>query len=358
MDLVRLKIPSLPDSNEIIDLNGTVPIHDALGTVLGGVNSNGALAFQNTYDPFGGFTISGTPPSGYGQVYGMAGIEYDPTGLYHAGPRYYSPILQRFLSEDPIRGKANMYGYAGNNPITESDPSGLCAPGYSGGEEGGCLNISGGQENVPDPSGGLGALLAGIFQAIFGGGGGNPAPNFQRLQNAVAFGRFNQSVGLPSNGRNCQPKPATAGQYIAASAQVEVLTFEFFSGFGAGNQTFGPETATSQVFAQSGTVRDVLNNYRGTGKTSDLYTFGLPGVAAAGANPVGQFVGSFRYTITPMNGGILLSITNTTSLKSLTYDRGPQFQRGIRFFQPLWETFIKFSTSSFRANRRDAANRC
>jgi hypothetical protein len=38
----------LPDSNEILSIAGVVPIHDALGTVLGGVNSSGALAFQNT----------------------------------------------------------------------------------------------------------------------------------------------------------------------------------------------------------------------------------------------------------------------------------------------------------------------
>ncbi len=193
-----INIAALPDSNEIFNLNGVVPIRDALGTVLGGVNSNGALAFQNTYDPFGGFTTSGTPPSGYGQVYGMAGIEYDPTGLYHAGPRYYSPTLQRFLSEDPIRGKANMYSYAGNNPITGSDISGLqgddCPLGDCAGGGGG------GQENAPCDSCGLIGLVASILQDIFGGGsGGNPAPNYQRFQNEIAFGRFNESVGLSDN---------------------------------------------------------------------------------------------------------------------------------------------------------------
>ncbi len=157
------------------------------------MNSNGALAFQNTYDPFGGFTTSGTPPFGYGQVYGMAGIEYDPTGLYHAGPHYYSPILQRFLSEDPIRGKANMYGYAGNNPITGSDVTGLqqdCPLGD-------CAGGTGGQENTPGDSYGLIGLVASIIQDIFGGGsGGNPAPNFQRFQNQMAFGGFNGSAGI------------------------------------------------------------------------------------------------------------------------------------------------------------------
>jgi RHS repeat-associated protein len=185
----------LPDSNEILSIAGVVPIHDALGTVLGGVNSSGALAFQNTYDPFGGFAASGSPPSGYGRVYGMAGIEYDPTGLYHAGARYYSPILQRFLSEDPVRGKANMYLYAGNNPVTGSDVSGMAGDCPSGN-----CGITGGQENIPNDPSGLFALFEEILSALGLGGGSNSAPNYQRFLNAVTFGRFNGSVGLqPTN---------------------------------------------------------------------------------------------------------------------------------------------------------------
>ncbi|GEM_PF-3940526 len=188
-----MNIAALPDSNEILNLNGVVPIHDALGTVLGGVNSSGTFAFQNTYDPFGGFTTSGSPPSGYGQVYGMAGIEYDSTSLYHAGPRYYSPVLQRFLSEDPVRGKANMYLYATNNPVTGSDISGL--QGFC--PNGDCASGAGGQENAPTDSTGLIGLVASIIQDILGAAsGGNPAPNYQRSQNAMAFGRFNRTGGI------------------------------------------------------------------------------------------------------------------------------------------------------------------
>ena len=80
--------------------------------------------------------------------------------------------------------------------------------------------------------------------------------------------------------------------------------------------------------AQSTGVQDVLNQYYMVGRTSGLYPFGGPGLAGAGANPVAQFVGSFRWSITPANGGINLSLTNATSFKSLTYDMGPQWQRG------------------------------
>jgi hypothetical protein len=61
-----------------------------------------------------------------------------------------------------------------------------------------------------------------------------------------------------------------------------------------------------------------------TGATHDLYSFGAHGYVNAGANPVAQFVGSFRWSIS----GNILTLRNATSFKSLTYDKGPQWQRG------------------------------
>jgi len=47
------------------------------------------------------------------------------------GARDYDPVLGRFLSVDPVLNPAspqqvNGYSYADNNPVTASDPSGLC----------------------------------------------------------------------------------------------------------------------------------------------------------------------------------------------------------------------------------------
>jgi hypothetical protein len=43
--------------------------------------------------------------------------------------RYYSPYLMRFLNADPIgfSGGSNWFAYADGNPISLSDPFGLCA---------------------------------------------------------------------------------------------------------------------------------------------------------------------------------------------------------------------------------------
>ena len=143
---------------------------------------------------------------------------------------------------------------------------------------------------------------------------------------------FASAFGIaPNNGRNCSAGPASAGQYAISSAAVAGMTGEFFSGIGAQDRTFGADSSVSAVMAQSAGVQSVLNNYYMTGQTSGLYSFGGVGYAQAGANPVAQFVGSFRYTISPGAGGINLSLTNTTSFRSLTYDVGPQWGRHTQY---------------------------
>ncbi|MGD0076679.1 MAG: RHS repeat-associated core domain-containing protein [Candidatus Binataceae bacterium] len=98
---------------------------DALGSTLGFTNTSGALNTSYTYEPFGNVTISGTPNSNSDQ---FTGRENDGTGLYYYRARYYSPTLQRFVSQDPIGfagGGPNLYSYVLNNPINLSDLLGL-----------------------------------------------------------------------------------------------------------------------------------------------------------------------------------------------------------------------------------------
>ncbi len=52
------------------------------------------------------------------------------TGLTHIGAREYDPIIGQFISVDPVLAPElpqtlNGYSYAGNNPVTFSDPTGL-----------------------------------------------------------------------------------------------------------------------------------------------------------------------------------------------------------------------------------------
>ncbi len=62
---------------------------------------------------------------------GFVGGTNDSTGLTHLGAREYDPALGRFLSVDPVidvdsPAQMNAYSYAHNNPVTQSDPTGLC----------------------------------------------------------------------------------------------------------------------------------------------------------------------------------------------------------------------------------------
>jgi RHS repeat-associated protein len=83
------------------------------------------LRRSSLYEPFGRTSFSG---SGTSNLYRFAGRELDLTGLYFMRARYYNPVLQRFLSPDPIGvagGSPNVYVYAGNNPTNFMDRFGL-----------------------------------------------------------------------------------------------------------------------------------------------------------------------------------------------------------------------------------------
>ncbi|MFD9339074.1 polymorphic toxin-type HINT domain-containing protein [Streptomyces sp. NPDC060028] len=73
----------------------------------------------------------GTPPAAWPSQKGFVGGDIDKTtGLTHIGARDYDTKLGQFISVDPLLDlnspqSLNGYNYANNNPITESDPTGL-----------------------------------------------------------------------------------------------------------------------------------------------------------------------------------------------------------------------------------------
>jgi RHS repeat-associated protein len=98
---------------------------DALGSTLELADASGTLTTHYTFDPFGATTTSGATSTSAVQ---FTGRENDGTGLYFNRARFYSPSLQRWMSEDPVEfaaGDVNLYAYVGNQPTMWRDPSGL-----------------------------------------------------------------------------------------------------------------------------------------------------------------------------------------------------------------------------------------
>ena len=97
---------------------------DGLGSTLGLGDASGAISTQYTYEPFGKTTSSGSASSNASQY---TGRDNDSTGLLYYRSRYYSPTLQRFISEDSVGfsgGDANLYAYVFNSPTNYTDSSG------------------------------------------------------------------------------------------------------------------------------------------------------------------------------------------------------------------------------------------
>jgi len=96
---------------------------DALGSTMALTNQTGIVQTTYAYEAFGNATINGPSENRFQYT----GRENDGTGLYYYRGRYYSPTLQRFISEDPIGflGGINVYAYVGNNPLRYADPLGL-----------------------------------------------------------------------------------------------------------------------------------------------------------------------------------------------------------------------------------------
>ncbi|MEU1475472.1 RHS repeat-associated core domain-containing protein [Streptomyces sp. NPDC005760] len=105
-------------------------IPDRQGTGTLQIDSQTQQVVRRQYKPFGE-TRDRSAGTWTGQRGYVGGTEDDNTGLTNLGAREYDPTIGRFLSPDPILDTGspqtwNAYDYAGDSPVTESDPSGLC----------------------------------------------------------------------------------------------------------------------------------------------------------------------------------------------------------------------------------------
>jgi RHS repeat-associated protein len=104
----------------------TYAMPDALGNIVGYVNSGGTLSAAVEYSQYGrainAYGSYGSYPLGFSGQY----TDWE-TGLIYYGRRYYNPKHGRFINRDPIEeaGGLNLYGFVGNNPLNARDVLGL-----------------------------------------------------------------------------------------------------------------------------------------------------------------------------------------------------------------------------------------
>jgi RHS repeat-associated protein len=98
--------------------------HDQQGSTRLITGSTGKVEGSYTYGPYGettGHTGTATTPLGYDGQYTSS-----DTGLIYLRAREYDPKTAQFLSRDPLAAiSGEPYSYAGDNPLTYGDPSGL-----------------------------------------------------------------------------------------------------------------------------------------------------------------------------------------------------------------------------------------
>ncbi|MEO0826904.1 MAG: RHS repeat-associated core domain-containing protein, partial [Cyanobacteria bacterium J06642_9] len=110
--------------------DGTVTFFhaDALGSTRVQTDSSGEVIGESDFDAFG----RELRQEGTETEFQFAGEQRDNfVGLDYLRARYYDPDLGRFISRDPFSGfldrpiSLHKYQYADNNPVNNTDPSGL-----------------------------------------------------------------------------------------------------------------------------------------------------------------------------------------------------------------------------------------
>ncbi|MDY7542127.1 RHS repeat-associated core domain-containing protein [Cryobacterium sp. 5B3] len=97
---------------------------DILGSTILLTDSAQTKVATYAYDSWGNVTSSGAQAANNPWQY-AGGYKDVSTGYTKFGARYYNPAIGRFTQVDPSGQEANRYAYAGCNPISFADPSGL-----------------------------------------------------------------------------------------------------------------------------------------------------------------------------------------------------------------------------------------
>ena len=118
------------DTNSVIVNDKFFYVHDRLGSVRLVLDVNSTVRNSYAYSPYGGMFASECNETVY-NPFKFTGQWYDSEiGQYYLRARQYDPVLMRFTSCDPVKGKfqnplsLHPYLYCLNEPINNTDPNG------------------------------------------------------------------------------------------------------------------------------------------------------------------------------------------------------------------------------------------
>ena len=111
-----------------------IPCYDHNGNIVLYISETGGIAAQYTYDPYGNIIESSGPLADVFS-FGFSTQYHDrETGMVGYKRRFYRPDLGRWLNRDPVEeyGGINLYGFCGNDAVSNVDTHGLMSVwGYS-----------------------------------------------------------------------------------------------------------------------------------------------------------------------------------------------------------------------------------
>ncbi|MFD1145763.1 RHS repeat-associated core domain-containing protein [Saccharothrix hoggarensis] len=147
-------------------------VTDHQGSVLALVDTNGNVAAEYTYAPYGAVTATG--PAAAANPFRYLGAYQLQRGHYLLGYRVYDSAYARFRSPDPTGQEPNPYNYAQGDPINNSDPTGASTASTQGSTIGGFIGtgIGIGLVGTCAATAGVGCIAAGaVMGGLLGGAG-------------------------------------------------------------------------------------------------------------------------------------------------------------------------------------------
>jgi RHS repeat-associated protein len=118
---------------EVTPTNGTSKVltyhYDYRGSTVALTDGSGNVTDRVSYSPYGSITSrTGTNDTPF-LFNGSYGVITEPNGQLNMRARFYNPTICRFLNPDQTGffSAPNFYVYANGNPVSLTDPAGLCA---------------------------------------------------------------------------------------------------------------------------------------------------------------------------------------------------------------------------------------